>query len=130
MHQPPQPSSPDMPANPTHLIQAAPGIEFIFLGTGTSGSLPNVSCLTAHESEAPCKTCLSTLKPEGKKNVRRNTSAVMRIDGKDGKKRYVLQRVVLRDRALMAVQDHRYRCRQEFPCGCCRVVSKVWPTTD
>ena len=72
----------------------------------------------------------STLKPEGKKNVRRNTSAVMRIDGKDGKKRYVLQRVVLRDRALMAVQDHRYRCRQEFPCGCCRVVSKVWPTTD
>jgi phosphoribosyl 1,2-cyclic phosphodiesterase len=70
-------------------VRVSPGIEFIFLGTGTSGSLPNVSCLTAPENHVPCKTCLSTLKPEGKKNIRRNTSAVMRIEGKDGKKRYV-----------------------------------------
>jgi hypothetical protein len=79
----------DNTPQPPHLVQAAPGIEFIFLGTGTSGSLPNVSCLTAPESDAPCKTCLSTLKAEGKKNIRRNTSAVMRIEGKDGKKRCV-----------------------------------------
>ncbi|KAI9444963.1 beta-lactamase-like protein [Lactarius indigo] len=79
-----------MPDNPTHLIQAASGIEFIFLGTGTSSSLPNVSCLTAPKSDAPCKTCLSTLKAEGKKNIRRNTSAVMRIEGKDGKKRTIV----------------------------------------
>ncbi|KAH9081830.1 hypothetical protein EDB83DRAFT_2335113 [Lactarius deliciosus] len=79
-----------MPDNPTHLMQAASGIEFIFLGTGTSGSLPNVSCLTAPKSDAPCKTCLSTLKAEGKKNIRRNTSAVMRIEGKDGKKRTIV----------------------------------------
>ncbi|KAI9462316.1 beta-lactamase-like protein [Lactarius psammicola] len=79
-----------MPDNSTHLVQAASGIEFIFLGTGTSGSLPNVSCLTAPKSDPPCKTCLSTLQAEGKKNIRRNTSAVMRIEGKDGKKRTIV----------------------------------------
>ncbi|KAH9968723.1 beta-lactamase-like protein [Russula dissimulans] len=75
---------PPLSARPTTAI------EFIFLGTGTSGSLPNVSCLTAPESDAPCKTCLSTLTPQGKKNIRRNTSAVMRIEGKDGKKRTIV----------------------------------------
>ncbi|KAI0067920.1 hypothetical protein BV25DRAFT_888186 [Artomyces pyxidatus] len=69
---------------------AHPGIEFIFLGTGTSSSLPNVSCLTAGPEEKPCRTCLATLTPDGKKNVRRNTSAVMRIDGKDGRKRTIV----------------------------------------
>jgi hypothetical protein len=72
-------------------MRPASGVEFIFLGTGTSGSLPNVSCLTAPEGEPPCKTCLSTLNPEGKKNIRRNTSGVLRIEGRDGKTRYVLQ---------------------------------------
>jgi phosphoribosyl 1,2-cyclic phosphodiesterase len=80
----------DNTAQASHLVQAAPGIEFIFLGTGTSGSLPNVSCLTAPKTDAPCKTCLSTLEAEGKKNIRRNTSAVMRIKGKDGKKRTIV----------------------------------------
>jgi hypothetical protein len=75
--------------NSPPLPPPAPGIEFIFLGTGTSGSLPNVSCLTAPESATPCKTCLSTLKPEGKKNIRRNTSTVMRIEGKDGEMKFV-----------------------------------------
>ncbi|KAI0308048.1 beta-lactamase-like protein [Multifurca ochricompacta] len=74
----------------SHVVRPTSGIEFIFLGTGTSGSLPNVSCLTALENDVPCKTCLSTLKPEGKKNIRRNTSAVMRIEGKDGKKRTIV----------------------------------------
>ena len=83
------PSYSNMSDNTSHLVQVASGVEFIFLGTGTSGSLPNVSCLTAPETDTPCKTCLSTLRAEGKKNVRRNTSAVMRIEGKDGKKRYV-----------------------------------------
>lgn len=57
--------------------------EFIFLGTGTSSSLPHLDCLTAPPGKKPCRTCLSTLTPEGKKNIRRNTSAVMRIKGKD-----------------------------------------------
>ncbi|KAI9511759.1 hypothetical protein F5148DRAFT_1168633 [Russula earlei] len=48
-------------------VQPAAGIEFIFLGTGTSGSLPNVSCLTAPESDTPCKTCLSTLNPKARR---------------------------------------------------------------
>ncbi|KAF8506870.1 beta-lactamase-like protein [Russula emetica] len=76
--------------NSPPLAPPAPSIEFIFLGTGTSGSLPNVSCLTAPESATPCKTCLSTLKPEGKKNIRRNTSTVMRIEGKDGEMRTIV----------------------------------------
>jgi len=65
-------------------------VELIFLGTGTSGSVPNVSCLTAPPDIPPCRTCLSTLTPEGKKNIRRNTSAVLRVPGKDGVKRTIL----------------------------------------
>jgi len=61
-------------------------VELIFLGTGTSSSVPNVDCLTAPSDREPCLTCLSTLGPEGKKNIRRNTSAVLRIGEKDGKK--------------------------------------------
>ena len=64
------------------------GFDLIFLGTGTSGSVPNVSCLTAPPGHEPCWTCLSTLTPEGKKNIRRNTSAIIRVDGADGKKVY------------------------------------------
>ena len=102
------------------LVQPTPSIELIFLGTGTSGSLPNVSCLTAPEGASPCKTCLSTLRPEGKKNIRRNTSAVMRIGGKDGKKRFVfpLQRL-MRASARAVPQDYRYRRRQELPGSRC-----------
>ncbi|KAF9229603.1 hypothetical protein BS17DRAFT_771673 [Gyrodon lividus] len=60
-------------------------IELIFLGTGTSSSIPHVECLTAPPDRKPCKTCLSTLTLEGKKNIRRNTSAAVRITGKCGK---------------------------------------------
>ena len=65
--------------------ESAPAFDLIFLGTGTSGSVPNISCLTAPPEQEPCQTCLSTLTPEGKKNIRRNTSAVVRVDGTDGK---------------------------------------------
>lgn len=64
----------------------APPIELLFLGTGTSSSIPHLDCLTAPPDREPCLTCLSTLNPEGKKNIRRNTSAALRISGKDGKK--------------------------------------------
>ncbi|OCH87504.1 hypothetical protein OBBRIDRAFT_820602 [Obba rivulosa] len=56
-------------------------VELIFLGTGTSSSIPNVDCLTRTSA---CRTCLSTLTPEGKKNIRRNTSAVVRVRGRHG----------------------------------------------
>lgn len=72
---------------PTHIEDP---VELIFLGTGTSSSLPHIECLTAPAEEVPCKTCLSTLKPEGKKNIRRNTSAAMRMTAKDGRKVYAL----------------------------------------
>jgi len=64
--------------------------ELIFLGTGTSSSIPHVDCLTYDPAiHTPCKTCLSTTRPEGKKNVRRNTGAVLRIKAKDGRTVYV-----------------------------------------
>jgi len=66
-----------------------PAFDLIFLGTGTSGSVPNISCLTAPPEEEPCRTCLSTLTPEGKKNIRRNTSAIVRVGSVDGKQVYV-----------------------------------------
>ena len=66
-----------------------PALEAIFLGTGTSGSVPNVSCLTAPPHEEQCQTCRSTLTPEGSKNKRRNTSAVVRVDCVGGRKTYV-----------------------------------------
>lgn len=54
-------------------------LELHFLGTGTSGCLPAISCLTDRANGCDC--CISTTRPgpEGKKNVRRNTSAVLRV---------------------------------------------------
>lgn len=60
-------------------------VELLFLGTGTSSSLPYIGCLTAPSNRRPCKTCLSTLTPEGKQNIRRNTSVALRVTGKDQK---------------------------------------------
>lgn len=51
-------------------------VEIVFLGTGTSSSVPTVSCLT--DTEKTCKVCLSSQTPEGRKNNRRNTSLVVR----------------------------------------------------
>ncbi|KAJ3490481.1 hypothetical protein NLI96_g1414 [Meripilus lineatus] len=69
---------------------ASEPFELIFMGTGTSSSVPHVDCLTAPPGAEQCRTCLSTLYPEGKKNIRRNTSAVVRMRGPDGVRRYVL----------------------------------------
>lgn len=51
-------------------------VEIIFLGTGTSSSIPTVACLT--NPEKSCPVCLSTQTPEGIKNNRKNTSMVVR----------------------------------------------------
>ncbi|KAJ7169471.1 beta-lactamase-like protein [Mycena filopes] len=65
-------------------------VEVVFLGTGTSSSVPHIDCITAHaipgsSERPPCRTCLSTIdgSAEGKKNVRRNTSVVVRMPGKE-----------------------------------------------
>ncbi|KAJ7225924.1 beta-lactamase-like protein [Mycena pura] len=66
-------------------------VEVVFLGTGTSSSVPHIDCITAHaipgsSQRPPCRTCLSTIDGsiEGKKNIRRNTSIVVRLPGKAG----------------------------------------------
>ncbi|KAF7340019.1 Lactamase-B domain-containing protein [Mycena venus] len=66
-------------------------IEVVLLGTGTSSSVPHIDCITAHaipgsSERPPCRTCLSTIdgSAEGKKNIRRNTSMVVRMPGKQG----------------------------------------------
>ncbi|EFI28660.1 hypothetical protein CC1G_13686 [Coprinopsis cinerea okayama7 len=61
-------------------------IELIFLGTGTSSSLPQIACITRppDDPKPPCRTCLSTLTPAGRRNIRRNTSAALRVKGRDG----------------------------------------------
>ncbi|KAK7049089.1 beta-lactamase-like protein [Favolaschia claudopus] len=65
-------------------ISPAP-VEFIFLGTGTSGSLPYIDCITSPRKDEPCRTCLSTLKRDGRRNIRRNTSGVLKMSAQDGR---------------------------------------------
>ncbi|CDZ98764.1 Beta-lactamase-like [Phaffia rhodozyma] len=75
------------------LVMDNQDLEIILLGTGTSGQLPNVSCLTNHLDPNPrpaCRTCLSTTTAEGKNNIRRNTSAVVRGKRPDGSKSLIL----------------------------------------
>ncbi|KAG0214775.1 hypothetical protein BGX28_001410 [Mortierella sp. GBA30] len=62
--------------------------ELIFLGTGTSSGVPSIPCLT--KPNPTCKVCLSTLKPEGVKNIKRNTSALVRFTPEDGRERNIL----------------------------------------
>ncbi|KAI9205561.1 beta-lactamase-like protein [Polychytrium aggregatum] len=83
--------------------------DLIFLGTGTSGSLPNIYCLTAPVPE--CEVCLSAVGRTPKdppladpstpallpssvaftsKNRRRNTSAIVRYMHSDGMMRTVV----------------------------------------
>ncbi|KAF8559358.1 hypothetical protein OG21DRAFT_1431426 [Imleria badia] len=77
----------DVSSSPSNENSTNLETELIFLGTGTSSSVPNIHCLTAPPSKEPCRTCLSTLTPEGKRNIRRNTSAVVRVAaGNTGKK--------------------------------------------
>lgn len=51
-------------------------VEVIFLGTGTSSSVPTIACLTHPEKK--CLVCLSSQTAEGIKNNRKNTSVVVR----------------------------------------------------
>jgi hypothetical protein len=74
----------------TPLTRDAQPVQFIFHGTGSSGSIPYIQCLTAPEGTEVCETCLSTLRPEGKKNIRRNTGGVLHVDRPTGGKAYAV----------------------------------------
>lgn len=50
--------------------------ELIFMGTGSSGGTPKLSCLTKTTGER-CETCFSAQNPKDPNN-RRNTSAIIR----------------------------------------------------
>lgn len=52
--------------------------EIVFLGTGTSSSLPNIFCI-ARPTDPPCKVCFSSLENPRSKNRRRNTSILVRF---------------------------------------------------
>ncbi len=56
------------------------GMDLIFMGTGGSSGIPLVGCVT--DPAQTCGVCCSSTKPDGAKNKRRNTGAVVRIDGK------------------------------------------------
>lgn len=58
---------------------------FDFESLGTSSGVPAIACLT--DPEQNCKTCISTLQPEGEFNVRRNTSLLIRVNHEDGRVR-------------------------------------------
>ncbi|KAI8071338.1 beta-lactamase-like protein [Gongronella butleri] len=52
-------------------------VDLIFLGTGNSGCIPNLACLTAPDQN--CQACLSSVTEEGRKNKRGNVSVVIRF---------------------------------------------------
>ncbi|KAI7832001.1 metallo-beta-lactamase family protein [Kickxella alabastrina] len=62
--------------------------ELIFLGTGTSGCIPNIPCITSNNPR--CKVCKLSMTPEGRKNQRRNTSLLVRVDHPDGRIRNIV----------------------------------------
>jgi len=66
-----------------------PELELIVLGSGTSSALPTIGCLTSPQG---CLGCKSSQTPEGAANVRKNTSALLRVPPKEagGRKRSVL----------------------------------------
>jgi hypothetical protein len=66
-------------------------LSFLVLGTGTSSAPPAIKCLT--DPDTGCLSCRQTLLPPsdpayaaGQQNIRRNTSGVLRIPGKDGER--------------------------------------------
>lgn len=67
-------------------------LELLFLGTGTSSAIPSIGCLTSPDGCYCCKSTLDLNDPAGRKNIRKNTSAVLRIPSKEpgGRKKSLL----------------------------------------
>ncbi|KAJ2807151.1 hypothetical protein H4R20_001397 [Coemansia guatemalensis] len=74
-----------------HIQSGSPAAQVkrvIFMGTGTSGAVPNVTCLTS--TGRNCRVCKLSMTPEGSKNRRRNTSLLVCADHPDGRQRNIL----------------------------------------
>ncbi|KAI9230450.1 MAG: beta-lactamase-like protein [Piptocephalis tieghemiana] len=80
----------DRPA-PTSSLTKGKGrvVEIVILGSGTSGGVPNITCITSPTSPT-CQVCHSSLTPEGRKNLRRNTSILIRYAPPEGDIRNIL----------------------------------------
>ena len=61
-----------MAAVPSQLTEET---SLIFMGTGSSGGTPKLTCLTKKDGE-PCETCFAAQRP-GDPNNRRNTSVII-----------------------------------------------------
>lgn len=86
-------------------------LEMLLLGTGTSSALPAIGCLTS--AEKGCLCCRSTLNPDdaaARKNVRRNTSAVLLIpdDARPGARDKTL---LIDVRALLLGDGKPFSCK-------------------
>lgn len=57
-------------------------LELLVLGSGSSGAVPDISCVTSPQSG--CEGCLKTLSKNGAKNVRGNTGVVIRVPQTNG----------------------------------------------
>jgi hypothetical protein len=112
-----------------------PSLELLMLGTGTSSGLPSIGCLT--DPARGCFCCRSTLNkddPEGRKNLRRNTSAVLRIPDKQGGR----TKSLLIDVSSTATRDARTRLtasswptvRQDVLLGCPRTLAEEGTARD
>ncbi|KAJ2797085.1 hypothetical protein H4R21_004456 [Coemansia helicoidea] len=60
----------------------------IFMGTGTSGCIPNIPCITSNNPK--CKVCKRSLTAAGAKNRRRNTALLLCVEHPDGRQRNIL----------------------------------------
>ncbi|KWU42648.1 hypothetical protein RHOSPDRAFT_5670, partial [Rhodotorula sp. JG-1b] len=83
-------------------------------GTGTSGALPSIACLTSPDKG--CKCCRSTLDandPLGRKNVRRNTSALLRIKAEQGEG----EKTILIDASSLPFELRITQCGKTFYSG-------------
>lgn len=60
-------------------------VQLLVLGSGSSAAVPDISCVTSPETG--CEGCLKTLSPDGCKNIRGNTGAVLRIPQTSGREK-------------------------------------------
>ena len=57
-------------------------MEVLFLGTGSSHTLPFLECTS--KPDQACPACLSALQPEGERNIRGHTSCAVKVCFEDG----------------------------------------------